>query len=387
MYGNNLHPKTQDSTFVIQIQKGRGMQEQHSETQSVTPQNQFNARPPVDLVVFARDLLNTKADQELKYTTLPSPYTSLESFRSHEPSSNRADNLLSRTTRNQFQRSTTDSLDGTARRDIFGHSPLKTSENLKHAQFHRSNFDNRHPRSIARSHFKPIHPALSNSINLPSREIFGDYTSDLNGEPKNAKNSTVQYNSDPYLTKPSERQLYNNLDSSSPRNTNFENSNIKRVRLAIPQTNGNHVPASPKKSLYEESEDGSLLQVSINEEGEIDIRNRYSGVLRNHEMSPRRRPSGFGGRLLPQVPESSILDQVETGSNCLQPPPQNGNKHDGPNGSAEEDSFNENFPQIDGRRMSSYTNSGVSNPTYLKRRRTAVFGLSPTSGLNIGAVM
>ena len=32
-------------------------------------------------------------------------------------------------------------------------------------------------------------------------------------------------------------------------------------------------------------------------------------------------------------------------------------------------------------------NLSPNPPTYLKRRRTAVFGLSPTSGLNIGAVM
>ena len=47
-----------------------------------------------------------------------------------------------------------------------------------------------------------------------------------------------------------------------------------------------------------------------------------------------------------------------------------------------EDDLNTQKPQNAERKT-----SVTANPNYLKRRRTAVFGLSPTTGVNIGAVM
>ena len=370
-----------------QMPKTWGVHEPNFRNPSTSLKNQFITKPPVDVMVFARDAEKPRINQELQYKTVPAQFTSHDTFRPQEFSSCERNESLSRSTQHQFFRASNEIVNDKNIRESYVHhnSPLNTSEtNLDPRQgLYRSNFDNRPMNSGSRSYFKPIHPAMPISGNLSSIEIHRDYTSELEEDVKySVSNNRVQYNSDPYLPKLPERPSYKNFDTLSPRNTNFDNNpTMKRVRLAIPQKSNDN--DSPKKSAYDESEDGSMIQVTINEGGDINIRNRCT---ENNELSPRRRPTGFGGRLLQQVPETSDRDQDLKDANLSQKPAQNNSKYD--KCSPETESFKDKLDTSGNtRRVSSYGNSIGSNPNYLKRRRTAVFGLSPTSGLNIGAVM
>jgi hypothetical protein len=377
-----------------QIKKSWGVRETNFRNPSNNLKTQFLTKPPVDVVVFARDAEKPRINQEVQYKTVPSQFTSHETFRPQEFSSCGRHEDLSRSVQPQFLRASNEIVNDTNRRDSYVHhnSPMKASEtNLDPRQGqYRSNCDNRTVNSVSRTYFKPIHPIRGN---LSSIEIDRDYTSELDEDVKYSEHSRVQYNSDPYLPKLPVRPSYKNFDTLSPRSTNYDIiPTMKRVRLAIPhnsESNGNaDVPASPKKSAYDESDDGSMIQVTINEGGDINIRNRCAeGGFGNNELSPRRRPTGFGDRLLPQVPENSGIDHDLKDANLLQKPAQNGLKYDNYKDSPENESPVDKFEHKNSRRVSSHGNSMGSNPNYLKRRRTAVFGLSPTSGLNIGAVM
>ena len=354
---------------------------------------QYDTKEPVDVVVFARDAENMRGSQNLKYSTvLSSRYTSHDSNLLRNLSSGRQDDFSSRSSKQQFSNSPKDEIKDVATTNTFQHySPKKILEsNSRHLGPSRVTCNND---NLKQSHFKPIHPALSINGNYPSREIFRGYNSELEDECRYGEKSIIQFNSDPYLPSVNDKYSSNqNFNLKSSRNAKLENSSMKRVRLAIPhysEPDLNSVTNHTYKAIYNDISDESLRQCHINEDERQELRGRNDVQSLQYEMSPRRRPTGFGSRLLPQVPEQSAIESgfddpsiyrnsVSGNDYQCDEELEIQNKNDRTHSNCEQDDNSENQVQIQ---------SSSNPPTYLKRRRTAVFGLSPTSGLNIGAVM
>ena len=302
------------------------------------PQPQFSTKSPkVDVIVLARDTETTNINQKVQCTTVPSPYTSHGSFGSQSVASGRTDEIL----------------------------PWKSNK-----QFPPTGVSNE----------------IQNQIRPGPEFVYSPIEEGMQYQEK----LMAQCYSDPYLHTSLERSSCQNLANFNPRDRHLNSIALsrRRVRLAIPisgESNDYHIEQdSPKRSIYDGSNNGSsFLKVNADEEGDVDIRRQ--------EISPRLRPSGFEERLLRQVPETSVRTQLlMTNPNLLRPPTLQSQTiiHDEDQFDSEEDN-NKMLPSKEDKLTPSNIigNSSTGNTNYFKRRRTAVFGLSPTSGLNIGAVM
>ena len=354
---------------------------------------QYDTKEPVDVVVFARNAENMRDSKDLKYSTVLSPrYTSHDSNLLQSLSSERHDDFSYRSSKQQFSNTPKDEIKDVAATSTFQHySPKKLLES--NARHHGQSQLACHNDNVKQSHFKPIHPALSINGNYSSREAFRGYNSELEDECRYGEKNVIQFNSDPYL--PSVNDKYSsshNFNLPSPRNAKLENTTMKRVRLAIPhysEPDLNSVTNHTYKAIYKDISDESLLQCRINEEERQELRSRNDAHSLLFEMSPRRRPTGFGSRLLPQVPEQSAIEsEFDDPSICRNSASGNDYRYDQEQEiESKNDRILSNCEQDDNSENQLQVQSSSNPPTYLKRRRTAVFGLSPTSGLNIGAVM
>ena len=354
---------------------------------------QYDTKEPVDVVVFARNAENMRGSQDLKYSTvLSSRYTSHDSNLLQKVSSGRQDDLSPRSSKQHFSNTPKDEIKDLAATSTFQHySPKKLLEsNARHLGPSQLSYNDD---NVKQSHFKPIHPALSINGNYSSREVFRGYNSELEDECRYGEKSVIQFNSDPYL--PSVNDEYyssHNFNLPSSRNAKLENTTMKRVRLAIPhysEPDLNSVTNHTYKAIYKDISDESLLQCRINDEERQELRSRNDAHSLQFEMSPRRRPTGFGSRLLPQVPEQSAIEtEFDDPSICRNSASCNDYQYDQDLGNESKNNrILSNSEQDDNSENRLQIQSSSNPPTYLKRRRTAVFGLSPTSGLNIGAVM
>ena len=348
-------------------------------------------RKPVDVVVFTPDATRTHSNQELQYTTVPSMDMSFhDSYNSSRIQSNRLNdaNNHSRPKSSHYLRVANELLDnGTSYGEIYDHNAKNIADHLNLSPFNRSILGKQQPSNIRNREFKPIHPAQRNDINgLPLKT---SKTYDLTSHDRDISTKYPNqgyYDSDPYLSNVPVANLYQNpKDHDSSRNSHLESIAMKRVRLAIPKPVRPHMNLphiSSSKSIDEGSELDSLLQISIDEGGEVNITNSYNMDHGKQTGASTCRPTGFGGRILPQAPEASnnkpkLLDE----DNSVKSTSQNCNSQDAKTRKGSNDIVNGSHA----RSPSPNPYSGHQN--YFKRRRTAVFGLSPTSGLNIGAVM
>ena len=391
-----MRNKSPDSVNIPYVQNTQSVHSQriHSAYNAYGRDNrQYDTKEPVDVVVFARNAENTRGSQDLKYcTVLPTHYTSHESNLLQNLSSGRQDGLSSRSSKQHFSNTPKDEIKDVAATSTFQHySPKKILEsNARHLGPSQLSCNND---NVKQSHFKPIHPALSINGNYSSREVFRGYNSELEDECRYGEKSVIQFNSDPYL--PSVHDKYSsshNFNIPSSRNAKLENTTMKRVRLAIPhysEPDLNLVKNHTYKAIYKDISDESLLQCRIDEEERPDLRSRNDAHSLQFEMSPRRRPTGFGSRLLPQVPEQSAIDsEFDDPSICRNSASGNDYQYDQEQEiECKNNRILSNCEQDDNSENQLQVQSSSNPPTYLKRRRTAVFGLSPTSGLNIGAVM
>ena len=345
-------------------------------------------RKPVDVVVFTRDATRAHSNQELQYTILPSMDTAFhDSYDSSRIQPNRLNDGINptRPKSSRYLRVANKLLDnGTSNGEIYDHNTKNIADHLNLSPFNRSILGKQQPLNICNREFQPIHPAHRNDINglplQPSTKY--DQPSQDRDISTNHPNQSY-YDSDPYLSNVPVANLYQNLKHHDySQNAHLESIAMKRVRLAIPQPVRPHMNApriSSSKSIDEGSELDSLLQISIDEGGEVNITNSYTMDHGKKTGAATCRPTGFGSRILPQAPEASndkpkLVDEENLIS-------QNGNSQDAKTRKGSNDIVND----CNARSPSPNPYSGHQN--YFKRRRTAVFGLSPTSGLNIGAVM
>ena len=353
-------------------------------------QSEFD-RKPVDVVVFTRDVTKTHSNQDLQYTIIPSMDTCFhDSYDSSRIQPSRLNDGVnpSRPQSNHYLRAANKLLDnGTSYREIYDPSTKNIADHLNLSPFNRSILGKQQPLNINNREFKPIHPAHRNNINglpLKPSKTYDETSQDRDISTNHPHHS--YYESDPYLSNVPKANIYQNLkDHDSSRNAHLESIAMKRVRLAIPQPvrPQMHVPRiSSSKSIDEGSELDSLLQISIDEGGEVNITNSYNMDHGKQTGVATCRPTGFAGRILPQAPEASndkpkLVDE----DTLVKITSQNGNNQDAKTRKGSNDIIND----CNARSPSQNPYSGHQN--YFKRRRTAVFGLSPTSGLNIGAVM
>ena len=354
---------------------------------------QFNTKEPVDVVVFARDAENIRGSLDLKYTTFSSShYSSRQSNAMEDIPSIRQDEFSSKQSIIPFSNGSKEDVNITSKQYVFQHySPKKLLEaNSKHLYPRRFPYDEG---NITQNHFKPIQPVSTRNGNHSSREGFRGFNSDVEEKSRYGNKRVIQYNSDPYLPNFHEKYSSNqSVNQSSPRSTKMDNTTMKRVRLAIPnysEPDLNVVSDPPNRVFYEDLGDESSLQVHMSEIERKDERKRLDSNSLQFEMSPRRRPTGFGGRLLPQVPELSVMESDNENSHFYH---QSSSRQESNYRQKTEQISKNNrtvnpFDRDDNSENQSPSRTTSNPPTYLKRRRTAVFGLSPTSGLNIGAVM
>ena len=343
--------------------------------------------------MYSREAENIRCNKDLQYATVPSSfYSSQEPNRLQHSTSGRQEDLSSMPSKLQFPNAPKDDISNASAGNTFQHfSPKKSLEaNLRNRQRTRMAVDED---NVNRTHFKPIQPAFSINGSHPTREAFKGYHSELEDESRYDSNNIIQYNSDPYLPNSREKHFSNqNFNPPSPRNNKLEHSTMKRVRLAIPhysEPDLNSASNPQYKVFYEGPGDDSSFQLPSNENDRNDVRSRIESSSLQFEMSPRRRPTGFGGRLLAQVPEQTAMElEIDDSGLSRSSPISDRRKYNlGPDFESRNKGDFDNFEHDDNSENRMPPNSSPNPPTYLKRRRTAVFGLSPTSGLNIGAVM